>query len=268
MVEHMNEANFNVIGKPVARLDARNKVSGQALFPGDLSMPGMLHMKTLFAERPHASILRLDTSKAEAYPEVVAVFTASDVPVNECGQQKPDQPVLCGPGSEKAGADAVRFVGDQIALVVAITEEAAGAVRDLIEIEFEDLPIVTDPVTALRSDALLIHPELGNSNVSVHYKICKGDVKAGFAQADVVIESEYRLPFQEHTYLQPEAGLTYIDEQGRVTVQCGGQWPHTDRAQIAHTLGLPEEQVRVIYPAIGGAFGERENMSVQIEVQE
>ena len=252
----MSEIKFNVVGKPAARVDAQGKVTGQALFPGDLSMPGMLHMKILFAERPHARVTRLDTSKAESYPGVVAVFTAKDVPVNEYGLQKPDQPVLCG--------DVVRFVGDQIALVVADTEEAAAKARDLIEVEFEDLPVVTDPVTAMRSDAPLIHPELGDSNICVHYKIRKGDVDEGFAQAEVVVESEYRLPFQEHAYLQPEAGLATIDEEGRVTVQVGGQWPHTDRAQIAHALALPEEQVRVIYPAIGGAFGGREDMSVQI----
>jgi CO/xanthine dehydrogenase Mo-binding subunit len=256
METRMSDTKFNVIGKPIPRVDAQGKVTGQALFAGDLSMSGMLHMKILFAERPHARIKRLDTSKAESFPGVVAVFTAKDVPVNEYGLQKPDQPVLCG--------DVVRFVGDQIALIVAETEEAAAKARDLIEVEFEDLPVVSDPVTAMRSDAPLIHPELGESNVCVHYKIRKGDVETGFAEADVIVESEYRLPFQEHAYLQPEAGLAYIDEEGRVTVQCGGQWPHTDRAQIAHSLNLPEEQVRVIYPAIGGAFGGREDMSVQI----
>jgi len=252
----MSDTKFNVIGKPAPRVDAQSKVTGQALFPGDLSMPGMIHMKILFAEHPHAHITRLDTSKAEAFPGVAAVFTAKDVPVNEYGLQKPDQPVLCG--------DVVRFVGDQIALIVAETEAAAATARDLIEIEFEDLPVVTDLVAAMQSDAPLIHPERGDSNICVHYKIRKGDVEAGFVQADVIIESEYHLPFQEHAYLQPEAGLAYIDEEGRVTVQCGGQWPHTDRAQIAHALNLPEEQVRVIYPAIGGAFGGREDMSVQI----
>ena len=252
----MSDTKFNVIGKPAPRVDAQSKVTGQALFPGDLSMPGMIHMKILFAEHPHAHITRLDTSKAEAFPGVAAVFTAKDVPVNEYGLQKPDQPVLCG--------DVVRFVGDQIALIVAETEAAAATARDLIEIEFEDLPVVTDLVAAMQSDAPLIHPERGDSNICVHYKIRKGDVEAGFVQADVIIESEYHLPFQEHAYLQPEAGLAYIDEEGRVTVQCGGQWPHTDRAQIAHALNLPEEQVRVIYPAIGRAFGGREDMSVQI----
>lgn len=260
----MDNAKFKVIGKPAARVDAQSKVTGKALFPGDLNMPGMLHMKILFAERPHARILQLDTSKAETYPGVTAVFTARDVPVNEYGLQQPDQPVLCGPGSDKPGADTVRFVGDQIALVVAETEQAAAAARDLIEVEFEDLPVVTDPLAAMQPGAPLIHPERGDTNMCVHYKIRKGDVGEGFTLADVIVESEYRLPFQEHAYLQPEAGLAYIDEEDRVTVQCGGQWPHTDQAQIAHALGLPEGQVRVIYPAIGGAFGGREDMSVQI----
>ena len=252
----MNKAKYKVISKSAVRVDSQSKVTGNALYPGDLSMPEMLHMKILFAERPHARIKQLDISKAESYPGVAAVFTAEDVPINEYGLQKPDQPVLCG--------DVVRFVGDQIALIVANTEESAAAARNLIEIDFEDLPIVTDPVAAMRPDSQLIHPERGDSNICVNYKIRKGDVEAGFAQTDVIVESEYHLPFQEHAYLQPEAGLAYIDEEGRVTVQCGGQWPHTDQAQIAHSLNLPEEQVRVIYPAIGGAFGGREDMSVQI----
>lgn len=260
----MDDAKFSVIGRPLARLDAYDKVIGKALFPGDLSVPGMLFMKVLFAEQPHARIVRVDTSKAKTHPGVVAIFTAEDVPVNEYGLQQPDQPVLCGPGSGKAGAGVVRFVGDQIALVIAETEEVAAAARDMIEVEFEYLPIVANPLYAMQPNAPLIHPERGDTNVCVHYKIRKGDTEAGFAQADMIVQSEYRLPFQEHAYLQPEAGLAYIDEEGRVTVQCGGQWPHTDRAQIAHALGLPEEQVRVIYPAIGGAFGGREDMSVQI----
>ncbi len=264
VVELKHEEKFNVIGKSVPRVDAQSKVTGKALYPGDLSMPGMLHMKILFAERPHARITRLDTSKAEAYPGVIAVFTAKDVPVNEYGLQINDQPVLCGPGSNKPGTDVVRFVGDQIALIVAENESAAATARTLIEIEFEDMPLVMDPIVAMRSNSPLIHPEVGNSNICVTHKIRKGDVAAGFAEAEVVVESEYHLPFQEHAYLQPEAGLAYVDEEGRIAVQCGGQWLHAERTQIAHSLGLPEEQIRVIYPAIGGAFGGREDMSVQI----
>lgn len=260
----MNVNEFKVIGKSVPRDDARDKVTGKALFPGDLSMPGMLHMKILFAEQPHARIRSIDLSRAEVSPGVVAIFTARDVPVNEYGLQKKDQPVLCGPGSNIPGANVVRFIGDQVALVIAETEEAAAIGRDLIQVDYEELPVVTDPLTAMQPGSVLVHPELDDSNICVHYKIRKGDVNPAFDQADVIVESQYRLPFQEHAYLQPEAGLAYIDEEGRVTVQVAGQWAHIDRQAIAYALGLPEEQVRVIYPAIGGAFGGREDMSVQI----
>jgi CO/xanthine dehydrogenase Mo-binding subunit len=125
------------------------------------------------------------------------------------------------------------------------------------------LEVITDPLVARQPEAELLHPDQ-DSNIFCHYRIRKGDPGAGFDQADVIIEGEYRTPAQEHAYLQPEAGLGYIDEEGRVTVEVAGQWTHEDREQIAHALGLPEEQIRVIYPAIGGAFGGREDMSVQI----
>ncbi|MBA4380619.1 MAG: aldehyde oxidase, partial [Anaerolinea sp.] len=147
---------------------------------------------------------------------------------------------------------------------VAETEKAAAQARDLIHVEYEDLPAIFDPLAAMQPGAPLVHPELGDSNICVHDRLRKGDIEAGFAQADVIVESEYFTPVQEHAYLQPEAGLAYIDEEGRVTIKAGGQWTHTDRAQIAHALGLSDEEVRVIYPAIGGAFGGREDMSVQI----
>jgi len=251
------------IGQSTLRVDAQAKVTGRALYPGDLVMPGMLHTKVLFAGRPHARILSIETSEAEACTGVVAVFTARDVPVNEYGLMMNDQPVLCGPGSDKPGADVVRFVGDQVALVVAETEKAAAAARDLIGVEYEDLPVITDPREAMKPDAVQIHPDRPG-NIVAQWLIRKGDVEAAFAEADVIVEGEYFTPMQEHAYLQPEAGLAYIDEEGRVTVQVAGQHAHRDGQQIAHALGLPDEQVRVIYPAIGGAFGGREDMSVQI----
>jgi CO/xanthine dehydrogenase Mo-binding subunit len=252
------------IGKSSPRIDAHDKVTGEADYSGDLTMKGMLYLKILFAERPHARVKRIKTSKAEAAQGVVAVYTAKDVPVNEYGLQIPDQPVLCGPGSPKPYTDIVRFVGDQVAVVVARNEPAARAALDLIEVEYEDLPVLTDPVEAMKPEAPILHPDRGDTNVCVHYKIRKGDVEAGFAQAEVIVEDEYRTPAQEHAYLQPEAGLSYIDEEGRITIACGGQWTHADRASIAHALNLPEERVRVVYPAIGGAFGGREDLSVQI----
>ncbi len=252
------------VGTSIPRVDALGKVIGAAEYSGDRIQPNTLHMKILMAERPHAQVLAIRSEKARAASGVVAVFTAADVPVNEYGLQIPDQPVLCGPGSSIHGAEFVRFVGDQVAVVVAESEAQAAAALKLIEVDYEDLPPLTDPIAAMRPDAYLLHPERGNTNICVRYKIRKGDVDAAFAKADAIVECEYHTPVQEHAYLQPEAGLAYIDEEGRVTVECAGQWTHADRESIAHALGLPEEQVRVIYPAIGGAFGGREDISVQI----
>ena len=251
------------IGQSVQRRDALGKVTGETLYPGDINRPNQAYLKILFANWPHAAIRRIDTSQAEALEGVIAVFTAKDVPVNEYGLIMNDQPVLCGPGSSKPFAERVRFVGDQVALVVAESEEIAARGRDLIAVEYEDLPVVTNPYEAMAASATLLHPDR-DSNVFCHYRIRKGDVAAAFRQADVIIEGEYRTPAQEHAYLQPEAGISYIDDEGRVTVEAAGQWTHEDQKQIAHALGLAQDQVRVIYPAIGGAFGGREDLSVQI----
>lgn len=256
---------MSLIGQSVKRVDAREKVTGEADFPGDLVLPNMLHMKTLFAGRPHAIIRRIDTSKVQRLPGVVLVLTAQDVPVNEYGLIMPDQPVLCGPGSTKVDADRVRWIGDQVALVIAETEEIGAQALKLIEVDYEDLPLVEDPLLAISEDAPLVHPQSG-SNIFCRYRIRKGEVDAGFAEAAVVVEGEYRTPAQEHAYLQPEAGVGYIDEDGRVAIKVAGQWTHEDQKQIAHALGLDPDQVRVSYAAIGGAFGGREDMSIQISL--
>jgi CO/xanthine dehydrogenase Mo-binding subunit len=261
----------NSIGKSVTRIDARDKVTGAALYSGDLVRPDMLYMKTLFAGHPHARVIHIDTAQALALPGVVAVYTAADVPVNEYGLQWKDQPVLCGPSPLLPGevqgvrwTEIVRCEGDLVAAIVAETEAIAAKARDLVQVEYEDLPAVYDTAAALKPDAPRIHTERGDSNICVWDKIRKGNVEAAFARADVIVEGEYRTPYQEHAYLQPEAGLAYFDEVGRITIACAGQWTHADQEQISHALGLPNEQVRVIYPAIGGAFGGREDISVQI----
>ena len=251
------------LGKSVQRIDAVGKVTGQTLYPGDINLPNQAMMKILFANRPHAIVNRIETSKAEALDGVIAVFTAKDVPVNEYGLIMPDQPVLCGPGSSKPFAERVRFVGDQVAVVVAESEEIAARARSLIEVDYEDLPVVTDALKAIKPEATLLHPDR-DTNVFCHYRIRKGDVQEAFEKADIQVVGEYRTPAQEHAYLQPEAGLAYRDEEGRVTVEVAGQWTHEDQEQIAHALDLPLDQIRVIYPAIGGAFGGREDMSIQI----
>jgi CO/xanthine dehydrogenase Mo-binding subunit len=262
------------VGRIMPRVDARDKVTGKALYSGDINIEGALVMKILFAGRPHARVISVDIRDALALPGVIAIFTSLDVPVNEYGLQYPDQPVLCGPGGDKEGTDVVRFVGDQVAAVVAETEQAAEHALGKIVVTYVDLPIITDPRTALKPGAphlhppypgTKVHPELVfEGNLVSRHRIRRGDVESAFAQADVIVESEYEIPGQEHAYLQPEAGLAYIDDEGRVAVIVGGQWAHEDRAQIAHALAVPEGDIRVLYPAIGGAFGGREDMSVQI----
>lgn len=254
---------MNYIGKSISRPDAVDKVRGTAKYPGDINLDGQVYMKVLFSSRVHAVVKWIDTRAAEGIAGVLAVLTAKDVPVNEYGLGTKDQPVLCGPGAAKQYTDRVRCVADQVALVVAESEEIAAEAVHLIQVEYEDLPPVTDPHLAFKDNAPLIHPERG-TNTFAHYRIRKGDTDAGFRQADVIVEGVYRTPLQEHAYLQPEAGVSYYDEQGRVTIITAGQWVHEDREQVAHALGLPEDQVRIIYAAIGGAFGGREDMSVQI----
>jgi CO/xanthine dehydrogenase Mo-binding subunit len=244
------------------RVDALDKTTGAALYPGDITPDALLHGKVLFSQQPHARMLSIDLSDAVAVPGVVAIFTAKDVPVNEYGLIMPDQPVLVGLDSGKAEADVSKWEADQVALVVAESEAAAASARDLIHIDWEPLPLVTDVFDAMK-DEIVLHQWHG-SNILKHYRIRKGDMEAGWESADVVVEGEYRLPYQEHAYLQPEAGLGYIDENGRVTVEIGGQWAHEDQGQVAHALDVPPEKVRIIYPAVGGAFGGREDMSLQI----
>ena len=251
------------ISKSVKRIDARGKVTGETLYPGDINIEGQRWMRIKFSERAHARVIDVDASRAEALPGVIRVFTSRDVPVNEYGLVMKDQPVLCGPGGDKAGADVVRCYMDMVATVVAETDAIAKRALDLIDVEYEDLPAVFDPEEAMAQAAPQLHPE-HPGNLVAQYRIRKGDMVAGWAAADVVVEGEYETTWQEHAYLQPEAGLSYIDEEDRVAVLVAGQWTHEDQEQIYHALDLPPEQVRVIYPAIGGAFGGREDMSVQI----
>lgn len=256
------------LGEGVAKPDAHGKVTGEAIYAGDVADPRMLHAKVVFTDEVHARITSLDTGAAAATEGVHLVLTAADVPVNEYGLTKFDQPVLIGPrstGQAAVAADVSRWEADHLAVVVAETAETALAAAQLITAEWERIEVVPDLEAALKPDATLVHPEDGGaSNVYAHLKIRKGDVAAAFAEAAHVVEGAYTFPYQEHAYLQTEAAVSYIDDEGRVTVETAGQWAHEDREQVAHALDLPVEQVRIVYRAIGGAFGGKEDMSLQI----
>lgn len=246
----------------IPRVDAEGKVTGLTYYSGDRTPDNLLFGKVLFSDQPHARMLSMDTAAAEAVPGVVAIFTAKDVPVNEYGLIMPDQPVLVGLGSDKPYSDISLWEGDQVAVVVAETAEAAANACAKIQIEWEQFPIITDVFEALKDEVIIHRGE--NSNILQKYQIRKGDMDDGWAEADVVVEGEYHLPYQEHAYLQPEAGMSYLDDEGRITIEIGGQWTVEDQEQVSHALNLPPNKVRIIYPAIGGAFGGREDMSLQI----
>lgn len=246
---------FKVVGQSVKREDTREKVTGEAQYSNDVTMPGTLHLKLVFADRPHAKILSIDTDAAVAFPGVVAVFTGADVPQNIYGLIHADQQVLC---DEK-----VLFVGDQVCAVVAETMEQAIAGAKLIKVDYQDLPVISTPAEAMQSGAVTLHKDYPD-NILSRVRLRKGDADVAMAEADVVVTRAYTTPVQEHAYLEPEAGIAYMDEEGRVTVRTAGQCTHDDLRQIAHALDLPIEKTRVIYGAIGGAFGGREDISVQI----
>jgi len=255
------------VGESIPRVDARGKTTGEALYPSDLHRPDFLHAVVVFTNQPHARLRRLDVSAARAVPGVVEVFTAADVPVNEYGLVYFDQPVFIGvehSGRSSVPCDVSRWEADHLALVVGESLAHARRGAAAIEADWEELPVLADIDSALGSVDLL-HPENGkDTNAYHHLRIRKGDSDAAWTQAEVIVEGDYEFPYQEHAYLQPEAAVSYIDEQGRVTVEIAGQWTHEDQEQIAHALDLPPDQVRVIYPAVGGAFGGREDMSLQI----
>lgn len=247
----------SVMGASLPRPDALGKVTGATAYPADLVKPGMLHLKVVFAQKAHARIRRLDIEQALHVPGVVAVLTARDVPYNAYGLIDEDQPVLC---DEK-----VRFSGDRVALVVAESKEAASTGAKQVVVEYEDLPVVSDPRMAMADSAPLVHEKLG-SNTLLHFPLRKGDSEQGFAQADVILEDTFTTNWQEHAFLQPEAGIAFVEQRNErecVVIETAGQWLHEDRRQIAAVLCLPEEQVVVRYAAIGGAFGGREDLSLQ-----
>ncbi len=253
------------VGESPARFDAADKVTGDTRYSADRVPHDALFAHVVFTAQPHAELIALDVSEAEACPGVVTVVTAADVPRNEYGLTRLDQPVFVNAVDDTSIAFATnvsRWEADHLCAVVAETAAQARHAASRIRAEWKPLRLVPD-LSAAKSDEILVHTH-EQSNTYHHLRIRRGDIDAGWAAADVVIEGTYELPYQEHAYLQPEAGTAWIDEGGRVVVEVGGQWAHEDREQIAHALGLEQDEVRVIYPPIGGAFGGREDLSLQI----
>ncbi len=242
------------VGARIARIDARDKVTGRLKFMSDLSFPDMLWGAVLRSRYPHALIRRIDASKAKTLDGVVAVLTHEDVPgLNGFGIVVPDQPVLC--------FDKVRYMGDAIALAAATTKEAAREALDAIEVDYEPLPIVDDPEQAMLESSPGVHE---GGNVHSHIAVERGDVDRAFRDAAVIVENTYHTPRQMHAFMETESGVGAIDADGNITVWCGSQHPFRDQLQIARALGMNPRRIRVISTPAGGAFGGKDEITVQI----
>ncbi|GAB4541328.1 MAG: molybdopterin-dependent oxidoreductase [Anaerolineae bacterium] len=255
LAEGGNQVNITVLPR-----DAVGLVTGATRFGDDIYVEGMLHGKILWAAYPHAQILSIDTSEAEAMPGVALVVTARDIPgKNQAGLVFRDQPAIA--------ADKVRYIGDSVAAVFAETREIAEQAVEKIRVEYRPLPGVFSPEEAARPDAPLVHETdkapTAKGNLLHHARIERGDVEAAFAQCAVVLEETYRTPFIEHAFLEPESGIAFPTGDGGVTIQMGTQCAFDDRTQLSEILDLPEDKIRIVQLPMGGAFGAKEDMILQ-----
>ena len=251
------------VGKPLRRVDALGKAVGATVYAADFTMPNMLHAKVLRSSRPHARIARLDVSKARELPGVACVLTSEDVKGAKLNTDLPGQTgreARAGSDAPVLALDVVRYVGEPIALVAAETVEIAEQAIRLIEIEYEDLQGVFTPEDALQSGApILFEPD----NVVSRYAIRKGDLEKGMAEADLVVESTFKMPFVEHAYLEPDGGVAWVDEQGVINIRVCTQVIEHFRS-IARALGLPQNRIRIRGTMVGGGFGSKEDITVEI----
>ncbi len=253
-------APLKIVGKSVPRPEERDKVIGKAKYADDYQFEGMLYGATKRSDHPHARILHIDTSKASAYPGVVTVLTHEDIPgENIHGLVFDDWPCLAG--------EKVRYVGDPIVIVAADSQESANFAAGLVEVEYEVLPVVSDPVSAREKQSPLVHEDRDEGNLLKHIKVRKGDVGQGKEQADVIVERTYRTPTTEYAFLEPECSIAvpakHDDEHDKLTIYCGTQIPYADRMQVERIMGLSEKEVRVRGTLVGGGFGGKEDLVSQ-----
>lgn len=242
---------FSVIGKEIPRADAWLKATGKALYTDDIKLPGMLFGKLLRSPLPHAKIVHIDVSKARSLPGVKCVITGQDIPKVKYGNWR----LFPATQDEYALAmDKVRFVGDEVAAVAAIDPDIAAEALQLIKVEYEELPAVFDIESALKEGAPVIHEESPN-NISVTRKIEYGDVEAGFSQAYYIREDTFRVHAVSHAYLEPCSTVAQCDLDGRITIWTSTQTPYIIQCLLASTLGMRENDIRVIKPYVGGGFG-------------
>ena len=242
----------SITQRSIPRKDAVSRVTGREIYAGDMALENILYGQIVWSEYPHAEILGIDTHEAEVSPGVVRVITYRDVPgKNIFGSMGYDQPALA--------EGKVLFVGEAVAVVFAETLEQAALAVKKVKVDYRELPGLFSAEDALAEDAIILK---GENNVFHRALVEKGDIEAGFREADIIIEDEYRTQAVEHLFLETEGGVGAMEE-GVVTVYQATQWPPGDRAQLADILGLPLEKVRVVQTPVGGAFGGKMDLTIQ-----
>ncbi len=270
---------FKSVGQNLRRRDGADKLTGRAIYPEDITLAGMLHGVTVRSPHAHAKILNIDTQAAQSAAGVVKVLTAKDITGhNSHGVLYKDHDVLC--------AKKVRRIGDPVAVVLAETEAQARAAATLVEVSYELLPAVFDPREAMKPGAPVVNeyaqrffyyddnmemvfdkPENDPfPNVIFHYRCRKGDVDTAWENCAAVAQSSFFSPFVDHAFLQPESGIAYRGEDGRLVVSAASQYMHFDRIELSDALGIPESELVILNPVIGGAFGAREDITLQIHI--
>ena len=257
----------NIVGQSVNRKDATRKVTGRILHVGNIEMPGLLHVAVLRSPYPHARIIGIEKSRAEAMEGVALVLTGADIAAMPdvdpyFGPAFKDQPILA--------IDRVLHVGDPIVAVVAVDRRRAEDALELIEVDYEPLPVVLDVLEAAKSGSPLVHEEFKpagvfadlvhieageKSNVCYHFKLRTGNVEEAFQEADRIFEDTFTSPPAQHMPMEPHVTLVYLDEDERVNVWTATQSPSFVRTQLSTTLGLPMNRIRVRVPSLGGGYG-------------
>lgn len=245
-----------VVGRVHIRPDSLQKVTGTAQYADDLVFDGMLHARVKRAMIPSGVVTDINISKAKKIPGVMAILTAEDLPGEKRhGLVIQDWPILIGVGER------VRTVGDAVAIIAAETREIATRAMQEIEVSYDLLPVVSDPVQARAEDAPRVHE---GGNLLKHIKVRKGDVNEGFLKSDILLEDTFYTPMYEHAFIEPECSIARPLPDGKIEIFVGSQIPYSDRSQVARALGISDEQVRVIGMTIGGGFGGKEDIAGQI----
>jgi len=239
-------SELDIVGKSYPQIDGMQKAMGKTKFVTDLVLPGMLYGRTLRSPYPHASIKNIDTSRAKALAGVKAVVTYADTPGIKFGPRSEDWTIFAG--------DKARFHGDEVAAVAAIDEDTAEEALELIEVEYEELPFVTDPLEAMQPGAPLVHDDKP-ANIAVEFKVEAGDVDRALDDSHIIYEDRYYTNQVYQAYMEPMAALADVDPSGRITMWTGTQIPNMMRMTYAKALDISPDNIRVIVPDYGGGFG-------------